>query len=242
MHRKKLLLIVVAVMFLSSAFLVTCTNAVDDTLRLPSSGTVVILEASNSTQAYFDSTMSDVPDGYDVINGTYLGWCIDRSAEMTRLTPHTVNLYSSFSPTGELASENWTMVNYVLNHKQGEVQDVQEAIWYFIDLNGTYTPKSEVALAIINDTETNGQEFVPSEGQVAAVIAFPVYLTDPTPVQVSIFEVTVSPNGSEPGTQGDGSEGSSELTGNDVVIAVAVITALVAAIIVVLIIIRRIRK
>jgi ABC-type transport system substrate-binding protein len=118
MHRKKLLLIVVAVMFLSSAFLVGCTNAVDDALTLPSSGTVVILEASNSTQAYFDSALSDVPDGYDVTNGTYLGWCIDRSAEMTRLTPHTVNLYSSFSPTGELASENWTMVNYVLNHKR----------------------------------------------------------------------------------------------------------------------------
>jgi hypothetical protein len=243
MTQKNLILIVATAILLSSAFLIGCTNAVDgDPLRLPSSGTVIILEASNSTQAYFDSTLRDVPDGYDVTNATYLGWCIDRSAEMTRLTPHTINLYSSFSPTGELASENWTMVNYVLNHKQGEVQDVQEAIWYFIDMNGTYTPKSSVAFAIIDDAETNGNEFVPAEGQIAAVIAYPVYVTDPTPVQISIFEVTVSSNGSGQNNPDDGSEGSSGIVNNDVFLAIAVVVALVAVVIGALLIIRRRRK
>jgi hypothetical protein len=109
-------------------------------------------------------------------------------------------------------------------------------------MNGTYTPKSSVALAIIDDAETNGNEFVPAEGQIAAVIAYPVYVTDPTPVQISIFEVTVSSDGSGQNNPDDGSEGSSGIVNNDVFVAIAVVVALVAVVIVALLIIRRRRK
>jgi hypothetical protein len=243
MAQKKQLLTVFSMVLLVMSFLSGCANAADDDpLSLPPSGTVMILEAGNSTNAYFNLTLSDVPEGYDVGNGTYLGWCIDRTAEMTRLTPHTVNLYSSFNPEGELADENWTMVNYILNHKQGEAQDVQEAIWYFISLNGTFMPDSNVALAIINEAEANGIDFVPDESQVAAVIAFPVYITDPTPVQISILEVPMSSSNSDSNNSGNGSDNSAGLD-TDALTAFAIIAVVVVvAIVVILLIIRQFRK
>jgi hypothetical protein len=241
MAQKKQLLTVFSAIIIVSAFLFGFANAVDDDpVRLPPSGTVVILEASNSTQAYFNISLSDVPEGYDVSNSTYLGWCIDRSAEMTRLTPHTVNLYSSLSPEGDLANANWTMVNFILNNKQGEAQDIQEAIWYFINLNGTYVPDSTEALALVSNAEANGKDFMPKEGQVAAVIAFPVYVTDPTPVQISIFEVTLSSN-SGTGNSDNGSGGG--LPDNEVFPAVAIIAIIVVIVIAaILLIIRRLKK
>ena len=48
--------------------------------------------------------------------GTYLGWCVDRSANMGPET-HEVTLYSSINPPGTLTTEKWDMVNYILNHK-----------------------------------------------------------------------------------------------------------------------------
>jgi hypothetical protein len=226
---------------LALSFLVSCSNAVDgDPVRLPPSGTVVILEASNSTQAYFNITLSEVPDGYDVKNSTYLGWCVDRSAEMTRSTPHTVNLYSSFGPEEGVESANWTKVNYILNHKQGSAQDVQEAIWYFINFNGTFSPESSVAMEIVEDAEANGTDFVPGVDEVAAVVAFPVYITDPTPVQISIFEITVSSSDSSSESPGNG--GSPSIPEDEAFVAIAVIAIIIVVALVILFLYTRMRK
>jgi hypothetical protein len=183
----------------SSILFLGYVTATDNTLKLPPTTTVVILEASNGTQSYFDTKLSGVPAGYDVTNRTYLGWCIDVSTDMTRSpATHTVVLYSSLSPPGDLVNENWSRVNYILNHKKGEVQDIQEAIWYFINLNSGYLPQRSVTWAIIDDANANGTNFVPTANQIVTVIAYPVYVTNPYEVQISIIEVTVPENAGEP--------------------------------------------
>jgi hypothetical protein len=163
-------------------------NALDDDLNLPS--TIVRIEVFNGTESYFLTKLLDVPEGYDVTNGTYLGWCIDTRAEMTRSpATHPVKLYSSLNPPGDLANKSWDMVNYILNHKRGNATDIQQAIWYFINLDTAYTPTSEVAWEIINDALANGEGYVPSYGEKIAVICYPQYVL-PSEVQVSIIEVT----------------------------------------------------
>jgi len=163
-------------------------NALDDDLNLPS--TIVRIEVFNGTKSYFLTKLLDVPEGYDVTNGTYLGWCIDTRAEMTRSpATHPVKLYSSLNPPGDLANKSWDMVNYILNHKRGNATDIQQAIWYFINLDTAYTPTSEVAWEIINDALANGEGYVPSYGEKIAVICYPQYVL-PSEVQVSIIEVT----------------------------------------------------
>jgi len=188
-YSKRNLVIGFAILVTLSSILVDHVAATDGGLNLPS--TLVRIEVSNGTESYFNTKLSDVPTGYDVTNGTYPGWCIDIRAEMARSpATHAVRLYSSSSPPGELASEEWDMVNYIINHKQGTAQDVQQAIWYFIHMDGNYTPTSTVARAIVNDTLAHGNGFAPGNGQTIAVICYPmILLPGQPPVQISIIEV-----------------------------------------------------
>jgi hypothetical protein len=188
---KRNLAISFAILMAFSLILVSHVAAADSGLNLPS--TPVIMEVSNSTESYFKTTLSDVPLGYDVTNGTYLGWCVDRSANMV-LSPatHEVTLYSSINPPGTLTTEKWDMVNYILNHKQGTANDIQQAIWYFIHIGGNYTPTSPTAWTIVNDALANGTGFVPANGQITAVICFPETVLPESPsVQISIIEVVI---------------------------------------------------
>jgi len=190
MNSRRNLAIGFVILMALSTILVNHVAATSDDLNLPS--TIVRIEVSDGTESYFITKLSEVPVGYDATNGTYLGWCVDTKAEMARSpATHAVKLYSSLNPPGELASEKWDMVNYILNHKQGAAQDIQQAIWYFIHMDSSYSPTSTVAWTIVNETLANGNGFVPGYGQTIAVICYPmVLLPEPTDVQISIIEVT----------------------------------------------------
>jgi hypothetical protein len=190
MNSKRNLAIGFVILIALSSILVNHVAATSGELNLPS--TIVRIEVSDGTESYFSTKLSEVPVGYDVTNGTYLGWCVDTTAEMARSpATHAVKLYSSLNPPGELASEKWDLVNYILNHKQGTTKDIQQAIWYFVHMDGSYSPTSTVAWTIVNDTLANGNGFAPGHGQTIAVICYPiVLLPEPTDVQISIIEVT----------------------------------------------------
>ena len=89
--------------------------------------------------SYFLTTLSGIPVGEDISDGTYPGWCVDTSTPIPRDTDLNVTLYSSLEPPEFLEEEAWDMVNYILNHKQGGRIDIQAAIWYFIKLDPLYT-------------------------------------------------------------------------------------------------------
>jgi len=186
---KKSLAIIFAIVTALLLVHISIANATENDLNLPP--IPVRIEVFDGVESYFLTKLMDIPEGYDVTNGTYLGWCIDTRAEMTRSPEtHSVYLYSSFNPPGELANEEWDMVNYILNHKRGNATDIQQAIWYFINIDGNYTPTSQVAWDIINDALENGEGFVPSYGEIVAIICYPtVLLPYPSEVQISIIEV-----------------------------------------------------
>lgn len=182
----------IAIFLAISVILAAPVLAINDGLELPP--TFVRMEVSDGTESHFNTTLSEVPAGYDVTNTTYRGWCVDARTEMIKSpVTHAVFLYSSMSPPGELASEEWDMINYILNHKQGSVDDIQQAIWYFMRMDGPYTPSSTVAWTIINDTLANGAGFIPGPGQVITVICYPTILFPNQPdVQITIIEVVSS--------------------------------------------------
>lgn len=153
--------------------------------------TPVTMVVYDGTISYFDTVLSNVPSGYDVTDGTYLGWCVDLRYTIPRgPTTHEVMLYSSCDPPADLTGERWDMVNYILNHKQGGMSDIQYAMWYFINLVypvGGYSPSGGYpadALAMINDALMNGNGFVPGSGEVIAIICYPLMET-----QISIIEL-----------------------------------------------------
>ena len=190
---KKILAISFVVLMAISSILVSPVRAAPLTLVLPS--IPVTMEAFNDTNSYFNISLTNVLGSeYSITNRVYLGWCVDRTRNMTRSPAlHQVTLYSSLNPPqGELAGQNWTMVNYILNHKQGNASDIQDAIWYFVnfDANGYYLPPTNVtAWAMVNDALANGTGFVPGYGQTVSIILSPVVILPPnTDVQITVIE------------------------------------------------------
>lgn len=194
-HSGRNLAIIFVVLVIFLLVLPNQAVATDGGLSLPS--TPIRIEVTNGTESYFLTRLSYIPSGCDVVNGTYLGWCVDVRTEMARSpATHEVRLYSSGSPPAELGNERWDMVNYILNHKEGTSQDVQQAIWYFVHIGGSYSLTRAVALAIVNDTLLYGNGFAPTEGEAAAVICYPTILFPAqSDVQISIIEVRLSASG-----------------------------------------------
>lgn len=178
--------IIITILMLS---IVVGSVAAQDGLVLPSD--IVFIEVKDGVDSYFNTNLTGVPEGYSVTDGIYNGWCVDVRTEMSRSPAvHGVKLYSSLAAPGELAGEPWDMINYILNHKQGVAIDVQQAIWYFMHMDGNYTPTRELAWAMINDALANGSGYVPSRGEILAVICYPVILfPGQKDTQVSIIEI-----------------------------------------------------
>ena len=169
-------------------------NAITPSVNLPS--TTVTIEVFSGYGSFFDTVLTNVPPGYDVTNKCYRGWCVDRRNTIS-FSPdtHQVNLYSSLYPPPGLGNEKWNMVNYILNHKQGAAADIQQAMWYFVNLEDGYTPSRTTAKAIVNDTLANGANFVPQVGQVLAIICY----TMDTDSQITIIELFLSAGPRLPG-------------------------------------------
>jgi hypothetical protein len=140
----------------------------------PVSATQIWVGASG-TDGTVDTTLSGVPDGYDVMNGPYAGWCTEDNHQQNAPAGTLVTLYDSTTdPAGWACSYPgvpWDQVNYLLNHKAGTVADVQQALWLLTGtFDGTFGPISGAAQAMYDDAMANGAGFVPGTDQVVAVI------------------------------------------------------------------------
>jgi hypothetical protein len=130
--------------------------------------------------SYFDVEFTDVPDGFEWLyegwdmNGYWLGWCADKLALLDHGVEYCdVMLYSSLEPEtfpdDDDFDMDWARVNYILNHKQGDKEDVQDAIWYFG--NGIMPPPGP-GQDMVEDAMANGGDFYPEEGDWFAVICY----------------------------------------------------------------------
>jgi len=169
----------------------TIANAIANDVTWPKlpSGFITIQVADGITN-YFITTLSGVPEGYDVSNGIYPGWCVDKRYNIPRNTDVQVQLYSSLKSPVDLQSQRWDMINYILNNKQGLKMDIQNAIWYFVKMDGvgwwTGATPSTMAQAIVNDAIENGDGFIPGSGDAIALICVPE-----TETQITIIEIVV---------------------------------------------------
>jgi hypothetical protein len=153
----------------------------------------VVMNVTDGTSSYFNITLSNVSDGYHVTNGSYFGWCFEKSVQMTRDKDHQVKLCHSYDPDMPEAfrNVNWSMINYVINNK-GDLsrQEIQDALWDYI--NGI-EPSSSSVRSFLDDASEQGNDFQPSIGDRVAVL---VYLdpevnlpNDYPPVQNTFIEV-----------------------------------------------------
>ena len=168
---KKIIMVLIGIILLiGSVTVVTAEDSANSkgNVRLPAD--YVIMNARYGPNSWFDMKLSEVPDGFLITNGNYLGWCIQQSIYMTQKVNHTVMLYSSYDSEmpDNYKNDNWDKVNYIINHKTGGRSSVQEAIWYFIE-NKAY-PTDVDAQKMIDDADLNGDGFIPGPGQVIAIV------------------------------------------------------------------------
>lgn len=96
--------------------------------------------------AYFNVTFKGLPSGYNISNGTYLGWCADLYGDFNPSQSYV--LYSSYSTLPPGLISNWGAVNWLLNHKPLFITDdngkivldprtirdaIQQTIWELLD-------------------------------------------------------------------------------------------------------------
>lgn len=146
--------------------------------NLPS-GPVSLTWTYPGDDSYFNVTLSGVPDGYTITNGTWNGWCAE--FQTMQQGSHTVYLEST------IGNSSWNAVNWIINNCHGDPYKydyyndtiykgfwtwgpMQRAIWYFAP-TVDYTPEQgDTAWEIINLALTNNaSSFVPGQGDLAAV-------------------------------------------------------------------------
>lgn len=148
-------------------------------IDLPTDPVVITVETFPANwNSSFKIHLSGIYNPTDVTNGTYNGWCVEYGVG-TNNGPMEVTLRSSYELPDHLMHENWSKVNYILNHKQGDRIDVQRAIWYFINFGpwtwdhvwGPYNgPVTDETLSMIDDANEYGSDWCPSNDQVIAVL------------------------------------------------------------------------
>jgi hypothetical protein len=120
-----------------------------------------------------------------VTNGVYPAWCLQKPVPINIGQLYQATLYSSIGPAipPPFNSYPFDKINWILNHKgTASINDVQAAIWYF---NGYFpVPPTPGSQALVDDANAHGVGYVPSPGDIVAVIVF----ISPT-IQSTIIEV-----------------------------------------------------
>lgn len=182
----------ILIVFVVSSGMFLSTAKASVSLKLPS--VAVNMTVVNGTATYYVTSLSNVSVGYDVANGAYADWCVDRRYTAIRGSNVQVLLYSSITPPANLSSQRWDMVNYILNHKQGDIMDIQNAIWYFVKMGGVGwwngSSPSAASLAIVSDALAHGNSYVPNPGGLLALICLPSTSTQITVIE---FKLALAP-------------------------------------------------
>ena len=167
------------------------------TLNLPTDVIKMTLQYNPPDwDSMFKIELSEIYGNYDVMNGIYLGWCVEYgTGSGPSSLERDVVLYSSYEPPEQYMDEDWHKLNYILNHKQGDRYAIQQAIRYFVNFGdwewdkiwGPYTEVFPETLDMIDDANENADDWCPGCGDVIAVICHQIDLD----YQIIIIEVPI---------------------------------------------------
>lgn len=180
-RRTPLILLAVLV---SSLVLFPTVSAEDPCPYLPS-GTVNVkmtrfqdpyrnIKWSSFPMHYMEFEFNGITDPSSIIENdkAYYGFCLEEDVTITRGNTYSGELISTYD-TGnpDLPSLSWDKINYIINHKQGNYSDVQDAIWiYTNDID--YADASTLAKAMYDEAELNGDGYWPLPGETMAIYIY----------------------------------------------------------------------
>lgn len=124
------------------------------------------------TSSRFELFFLNVKYGYDLQDFQfYKAWCLDKGAPLPGGTVHNVRLYNSSDPNMPPSFKRlqWRQINYVINHKVGSKEDVQEAIWHLSKDRG-HGKMSAKAVRMIHEASLKGKDYNPAAGDLVAIL------------------------------------------------------------------------
>jgi len=136
-------------------------------------GNVPMYVKSSNSYSKLVLNLKGVGDGFDVWNGAWPGWCVEKTVYIRTGVWYKRQLVSS-QDTANLPDRaknvNWQMVNYIINNKgsKASVKDIQNAIWHVLGYIGM--PSDPDAKALVYKAKKFGKNFRPKYGDSVAVI------------------------------------------------------------------------
>ena len=144
----------------------------------------------DGTDTRFELFFLDVRYGYDLVDfEIYKAWCLAENRPIRRNAIHKVRLYNCYAPylPAEFNGMGWNRINYVINHKKGSKEDIQQAIWHFAGSEKQTTFSVEAA-QLIEEANLKGKDYKPAEGEFLAVICKPDDKKQPVFIEYKIPE------------------------------------------------------
>jgi hypothetical protein len=188
MMKKILSTMLILIALLCSQLLILADNPSETTphIRLPTE--YVTMNAKYGKNAWFDIKLFNVPYGFDINNRNYNGWCLQKDISMTKNVNHAVMLYSSFDQKipDEYKDIDWDKINYIINHKIGDRESIQKAIWYITDLDSY--PSDNNAQQMIAEADLFGEDYIPISGELIAIIVDGIQTIQKTFIELEILE------------------------------------------------------
>jgi hypothetical protein len=142
----------------------------------------------------FESFFIDVRYGYDLVDFEfYKAWCLAKGKPIRRNAIHKIRLYKCYDPDipPEFRRMGWNQINYIINHKSGSKEDVQQAIWHFTDSEKPMSLGRE-ASQLVEEANLKGKDYKPADGELMAIVCLPDKKKQPVFIEHKIPAATTS--------------------------------------------------
>ena len=183
MKHTKILFAVLALFFYAST-----ASAYDPLgLNIPN-GTVTLSVAGMATDtAMMYINLENVPEGYAISNGQYLGWGVNPEKPLyyPNYFYYNTRLYSSYDTELPAAAQsvNWKKINYLISsYRKGELSgacyglpvrddEVQTLMWKYLGYDRKWGSASTNCLGSLETiVDANGADYMPVSGDSVGVI------------------------------------------------------------------------
>ncbi|MCE5241650.1 MAG: hypothetical protein ABFD98_00995 [Syntrophobacteraceae bacterium] len=137
--------------------------------------TTVHMFLRQGPESRFEIFFTDVRYDTDLVDFEfYQAWCLEKDKPIRRNAIHKVKLHNCYDPALPPAFRHmdWNRINYIINHKRGSKEAVQLAIWYFTNGEQPISLNEEAAL-LVEEAFLKGKSYVPTAGELIAIICQP---------------------------------------------------------------------
>ena len=168
---------------------------------IPGAENVSVKVERNNNNAYFNVNLGNLSGDAEILDGDFLGWCAHWSAPIGT----SGEVYDGVTLYSTLGDKNWNQLNYLLNHRQyfmdnvegATYKEIQAAIWDLIEFkefdvesNRIFENLNKEAFnKILRNVRERGSIFRFKPGMIYAVFAdMSINETDGQSTQTVIIE------------------------------------------------------